>query len=322
MIIYCCIAFGVVLFSSCAKSANSTPPPKQTFPASNFFTDPKVVELAEAAVIGDIKRIETLVSRGVDVNSKGKKGMTPLIYTVFLMAKRQDYEDSVGVPPPLKECPKTSIEGFQHLLILGADPNMQQTEWGQSAISYASYLRKSSEYLKLVIAHGGNPNIRRQVPLNTPTSTYPNTEPTPIYDAINGRSSENAQILIKAGADVSNVRNSYGWTPLMSAAVIKSFGVMYVLLEADADFSAKDPMGYSVANYLLESEVYNPKSKSFKSRKKCFEFMEKKGIDFEEEALKAAEIDRQRDENPSSSSRYHERAGCASPAKLYNRQEG
>jgi ankyrin repeat protein len=143
--------------------------------------------------------------------------------------------------------------------------------------------------LKILLAHGGNPNL-----LSRPAPPFTTYDVSPLYDAVRGRNPENARILIKAGADL-NVRNSAGWTPLMEAAIHRSYEVMYVLLEAGADFRLTDSFGYSVTYYLLDVKL-DPKSDVFKARQKCMKFLEAKGVDFEKEKLKNAEIDRQNEE--------------------------
>ena len=67
------------------------------------------------------------------------------------------------------------------------------------------------------------------------------------------------------------------------------------MLEAGADFRATDSWGYSVTYYLLSANV-DPKSDVFKSRQKCMKWLEAKGVDFEKEKLRNAEIDRQNEE--------------------------
>lgn len=254
-------------FAIAALIAAGAERPESKRDPTNLFSDPKVAELAQAASEGNVERLDALLAQGVEVNSRGAEGGTPLIYVIATGG---------------------SIKGFQRLLERGADPNLQ-TERGYSAVSNAAR-RNECEWLKSVLAHGGDPNLRSR-----PDSRFTgNYLPTPIYDAIRARNVKTARLLIKAGADL-NARDSAGWTPLMSAAVLNSFDVMYVLLEAGADFRAKDPMGYTVSWYILDKRI-DPKSEVFKSRQKCIEFMEKKGVDFEKEGLKNADISRQIEE--------------------------
>jgi ankyrin repeat protein len=254
-----CIAFLTVMLIGCQPS-------DRKYQAKDYFADSKVADLAEAARDGAIERIDNLVSQVIDVNAKGKKGITPLIYAMT----------------------GKTTKGFECLLEHGADPNLK-IETGSSAVSFAAE-HQDSEFLKLVLAHGGNPNINS----NTPRYNV-NYTPTPIFKAIWARNPENARILIKAGADL-NVRNSDRSTPLISSAIIRSYDVMYVLLEAGADFRAKGSYGYPFSSYILDVPNLDDESRVAKVRQKCMEFMEKKGVDFEKEKLEKAEIARQREE--------------------------
>jgi hypothetical protein len=248
-------------------------PGNRVYYASNFFADEKVAELAEAAKFGDVERIDAIVGEGVNVNAKGKEGISVLFYAMS----------------------GESLDGFRRLLERGANPN-QQADDGDSVVSVAA-ARQESEALKLAIVHGGNPNLHTPVPPSTPNVTYTDFTPTPIFNAIRGRNPENAKILIKAGADLS-ARDSFGNTPLIEAASSGSFEVMYVLLEAGADYRAKDEWGcYKVTRDLLQERAGTaPQSRAFKARQKCIEFLRNKGIDFEKEKLKNAEIERKNEE--------------------------
>jgi ankyrin repeat protein len=252
-------------------------PTGRKYNAKEVFADPKVAELAEAARDGEVERVNELVAQGAKPNAKGKEGFTPLMYAMS----------------------GKSVNGFKRLLELGGDPNLQ-TERGESVMSFAAH-RQESECLKLALKHGGNPNLRSRPAAksnfdSTPPFIVVVFDPTPIFDAVGSRNVENARILIKAGADI-NARTANGdvsldgQTPLHEAALLGSFDVMYVLLEAGADFRVKDKLGFPLSFYILGYRG-GPNSEVARSREKCMEFMRKHGVDFDEERVKNAEIQR------------------------------
>ena len=234
--------------------------------------------LAKAVVDGNIKSIEALVAKGADVNARGKKGITPLIYATLLMRRRQSYKDVTGREAPARECPKTQIDGVRKLLELGADPNMQ-TDDDQSAVSNAAYLREP-DFLKVLLSHGGKPNFPK--PASPATLKIINRYfwASPLYNAISGRSPRNVRLLIEAGANM-NSSDYDGYTLLINAAMIHSYDALYELLEGGADFQAKNEYGYNVTHEILRAGNIRSDSPNAKPRQRCLDFLEKHGVDLE-----------------------------------------
>ena len=268
VVTFVCLALEVVLSTGSATAS-------QKYRARDLFADPKVAELAEAAAQGNVERVDALIAEGVDLNARGREGLTPLMYALG----------------------GTSTKSFERLLEAGADPN-EQTDRGESAISIAAREADSEHLktlLKVLLAHGGNPNLPPR-PSGRIGETLRITRPTPIYEV---RDREIARILIKAGAHLDARDDSRG-TPAMRAAGHKRFDVVYTLLAAGADFRLEDVYGETLAQCILESELV-PMREPAAWRRECMELTETLGVDFREEKAAIEERLRRRDE-------WHKRA--------------
>jgi ankyrin repeat protein len=212
----------------------------QEYRAGDFFAERNAVELAEAAQMGRLACVSELVAGGANPNARGYHGITPLIYAMS------------GI----------SLKGFRRLLELGADPNLQM-ENGDSVMTLSAE-RRDPEALKLALAFGGNPNLRRSFkPVH-----YLDFSPTPLFVTLHYNRLENARILIKAGADV-NGRTFDGGTALMEAAIQDRYDMMYVLLEAGADPRARNNNGVTASYHLIDCNLSNQSAETVKWRQRC-----------------------------------------------------
>lgn len=189
--------------------------------AEELFANAQVVKLAKAAARGDIEQMNLLVSEDVDLNYTGFKGVTPLFYAL------QD------------------IEGFKHLLVVGADPN-RMDETRQSPISRAVEM-SDPRFLRAALAHGGNPNIAVATWQIGSTNSWL-YEPL-LHTAVGTGDVERIVMLLDAGADI-DAKDSWGDTALLQTADRNDFAMMQMLLDRGADYMAKDRLGLDLANRL------------------------------------------------------------------------
>ena len=208
-----------------------------------FYQDKRVIALAKAAARGRVDDVEKLVASGVDVNTIGKDGMTPLLWV-------------------LKEKNK---KGFLCLLKYGADPNIP-TKIGESVMSFSAMI-DDSDYLRMVLKYGGDPNLVN--PVNK-------VNPTPIFRAIGQFNRNNVRALIDAGADL-NYQDSSGETPLIFSAELNQWDIVYDLLTTGADYSIKDNTGYTIV-YSIENNNIDTENELYKWRQKVISFLRKRGV--------------------------------------------
>jgi len=231
------LAWLAVMLSACTTVAGFTRTPK----AEEFFQDPKVRALVQAAARGDTRRVDAILHEGVDINARGKDGMTPVLFAMARLNKT----------------------GYRHLLERGANPNLI-VEPGESVISFASRV-KDSEWLRLALKHGGDPNLIGALNI-----------PPPLHWSIISRRPENMHLLLEAGADI-NICSGTGDTPMMAAVGVGSFEIVYDFLQRGADYRVKNQGGSDLAKYISLRRI-PPTSEAWPIREKVIAWLAERGV--------------------------------------------
>ena len=167
-----------------------------------MFPDPQVRALAKAAGDGDAARIDELVDAGVDVNARGTRNATPLMWAL------------------------RDVDGFRRLLELGADPNVIYDNGG--TIMHWAVEHREDIILRLALSFGGDPNL-----------VDPLLKQTPLFEAMGPDYRSKIPILLDAGADM-NFQSMNGSTPMMIAAGQGQFDIVYDFLQRGADYRIRN----------------------------------------------------------------------------------
>lgn len=176
-------------------------------------------ELQWAAFQGELEKVRSLIEAGVDPNSAGDCGTGSLL----------NFHPEVTA----------------YLLANGATPDTQTNENGASVLAGLCYVNKI-ECVKLLLAHGANPNLGRKDTLETPLH----------HGLANDASAELIALLVKHDADVNAKTqpglysyNFYGdtptrgETPLHRAAAYAPIDTVKLLINAGADRGITDSNG-------------------------------------------------------------------------------
>lgn len=188
--------------------------------AKDYFIEPMQLKLAEAIAHGNEQQTKELIKQGADVNAVGRDEIRPLFWA---MAKRSAGE-------------------FEILLENGADPNITAKRLVERdrplSVMELGAIAEDPAYLRSALKHGGNANF---------SVGYGNR--TLIYEAIINERVRNVSLLAEAGADLSH-RDTAGESPLMTAAAVNAYDIVYVLLEKGADPSLKNRWGFDLAGRM------------------------------------------------------------------------
>ncbi|MBI5820715.1 MAG: ankyrin repeat domain-containing protein [Verrucomicrobia bacterium] len=233
---------------------------------SEVFSDPKVVALCVAVQQGNLAEIDRLISAGADASAVGKNGASPLMYAFAAKNKRV----------------------FLRLLERGADPNKHESD-GPSITHLAAGVGNAvwhdSYWLEAVLRHGGDPNLEMRA--GSPQARNPNDKTTPLHWAIQGFSTPNVKLLIQAGADLNRKDGLSGNTPAMNAAVKRMYEDVYLLLQAGADFRARNDHDLDLACYAVNDQP-PVEGEARRWQDKVLAFLEQKGVDVEAARAKQA----------------------------------
>lgn len=172
--------------------------PPETLDGSvkDYFIGPESRSLVRAIEGEDLRGIDSAISKGTNVNSSGRDGLTPLWWAIKFHRKAS----------------------FQHLLECGADPNAI-IKGHYSILDLASGY-KDSDYLRLALKYKGDPNL-------------PNgrDRDLPILTAISFDRQTNLMMLIRAGANLNGIRN--GEPPMDAAVAVGRYDFVYWMLQAN-----------------------------------------------------------------------------------------
>jgi ankyrin repeat protein/beta-lactamase regulating signal transducer with metallopeptidase domain len=182
-------------------------------------TKATTMPLHQAAADGDIDKVKSLISKGVDVNTKDEKGWTPLHtasyygrkdIAVFLIAKGGNINDKdISGRTPLhvaSDGVRTFV--FESLVAKGANVDARDKA-GNTPLHYAAgWHLVNTRILKLIIDKGADINSRNE------------KGETPLHFAARSRKKHDTvvEFLLDNGADI-NAKDKSGSTPLHWAAV-------------------------------------------------------------------------------------------------------
>jgi uncharacterized protein len=218
--------------------------------AKDYYDDPIQRKLAEAITDGDDEEMLELIRQGADVNAKGKKGMRPLFWAFV----------------------KRRVKEFGILLKHGANPNVydeyNKPGYPSASVVELAVMEESGEYLRLVLAHGGDPNI-----------LCDNGSARVIYVATLHHRIENIRQLIKAGADITSPYPNRNY-PVTDAARFAAFDIVYFMLGRGADPTSKDEVGQSLCDILRRygSRAIPPDSTEYDYYLKTVALLKAKGL--------------------------------------------
>lgn len=210
--------------------------------AEDFFTG-MTLELVQAAVRGNADAVATMVKTGADPNALGKEDMTPLVWSAFFAKDKR----SIVI-----------------LLRNGADPNLRVRK--NLTPMLLSLKEKDTDYLRIFLDHGGNPNLYDVALGETPL----------ILETTNEGAWAHMKLLLDWGVDI-DTRGTVDNTLIYEASLLRRFDQVFYLLNRGANYQIKTSSGDSALNRIFNMKV-DLLSELSGWQKKCQEWLEARGV--------------------------------------------
>lgn len=197
--------------------------------------------LVHAAFQGNAGKMDQLLKDGsTSIDCRGKDDTTPLLFSVLACNKR----------------------AILLLLQNGANPNLQDVN-GYTPTNLTAGL-SDPWFLETMLKNRGNPNFANV------------RGETPIFEAVMSLSIQNIDILAKAGTNL-NAQTTGGATPMITAANLNRFDIVYHLLELGADPTIRDINGYTVLS-RIQHNLIDPASPLAKDREKVIDWLKARNL--------------------------------------------
>lgn len=237
--LFLCLMMLVLCAISCSKGRNMN-----YIDYSQYYEAPKEKELVKAVMTGDDQTIRRLAAQGVNLNAVGAYENTPLRVAIKLGQK----------------------EAVKCLLSLGVSPNLR-TPKGVAAATVAVTFQKNPEYLKILLEHGLDPNLKcEDVPL--------------IFFAVSESRWSHYDMLLAKGADV-NSRNGDGSSLLLDLVMQLEYDRAKDLLLKGADPTVVSMTGLNVLDQLVDYQrrmCGEPGLADCQKRAELLRLMEQRGV--------------------------------------------
>ena len=176
------------------------------------------ISLHEAAQYGETQEVDTLLDKGVDINSKNEIGRTALQEAAYY----------------------GNMEIIALLIKKGADVNAKEDRYGSTALHIAVY-NSYKEIVESLLTAGADINAEDDY------------SRTPLFGTVRTGNRILSRFLIKNGADVNVKEKKFGFTPLHFAVNNQHKDIVLMLLESGADINARDNKDLTPLNEAYEN---------------------------------------------------------------------
>ncbi len=191
--------------------------------ASKIFSDPQVIELANAAQHGDTDLVKKLIQAGANTHAVGKSGMTVTHFALLA---------------PRPQAPQT----LDVLLNAGADPVSRRTDGETVPRIAVSRNDADPAVVSVLFNHGIGANWRPSQP--------PYDQKSLLDSAISGHNPAVVTLLLQHGADIDYV-DPFAGSALHGALGSIQFDIAAQLVDAGIDLSLQNNTSPKIKNPLV-----------------------------------------------------------------------